>query len=310
MADPGGRNATLKLWGVIGLVLAVLSWGGLLPVAKRTLVVLDPFALASLRYIFGTAIFIGVLWLLEGRQALRFGNRLGAAIVYGIIGIAGFNILVWWGLSFTRPEHASVILSMQAPMTAILVWITRGHRPAAFTMGCIAAAITGVALVVTKGDLSRALEGGSLLGDLLVFGGAWTWIIYTLSSSKFPGWSPLRMTVLTCVTGTVALLALNAATIYTGYTELPSLATVWSVRWEMAYFAIFTVVIGILGFNNAAQTLGPLNALLALNFIPVTVFCIEAYLGRSFTGIEIAGATLVVAALVANNLYLRRSPPR
>lgn len=304
MAD--AARARARAWGIFGLVLAVASWGGLLPVAKRTLAVVDPFALASLRYILGTTIFVAILWAVEGRDALRFRDRLGPAIAYGLIGIAGFNILVWWGLMYTRPEHASVILSLQAPMTAIFVWATRGLRPAAFTQGCIVAAILGVLLVVTKGDFTRALEGGSLVGDLLVFGGAWSWILYTLSAGRFPGWSPLRMTVLTCVTGTVGLLAINAVTIATGFTALPTPEAVWSVRWEMAYFAIFTVVIGILGFNNAAQALGPLNALLALNFIPVMVFGIEAALGQSFSGIEIAGAALVVVALVANNLFLRR----
>jgi hypothetical protein len=42
-----------------------------------------------------------------------------------------------------------------------------------------------------------------------------------------------------------------------------------------------------------------------LNFIPIGVFAIEAGLGRSFAMVEIAGAAVVIAALVANNLYLR-----
>jgi hypothetical protein len=38
----------------------------------------------------------------------------------------------------------------------------------------------------------------------------------------------------------------------------------------------------------------------------VIVFAIEAWLGRSFAAIELAGAAVVIGALVANNLYLRR----
>jgi drug/metabolite transporter (DMT)-like permease len=66
----------------------------------------------------------------------------------------------------------------------------------------------------------------------------------------------------------------------------------------------------VLGFNAGARALGPLNAILMLNFIPVGVFAIEAALGRSFAPIELAGAALVIGALVANNLYLRGASTR
>jgi hypothetical protein len=77
------------------------------------------------------------------------------------------------------------------------------------------------------------------------------------------------------------------------------------VGWQILYFSIGTVVLGVLGFNAGARALGPLNAILMLNLIPIGVFAIEASLGRSFAAIEIVGAAVVIAALVANNLYLR-----
>ena len=274
-------------------------------IAKRTLPVLDPFFLGSARYAVGVLLFIAILWVAEGRQALRYGGRFLPAAVFGMVGFCGFNILVWWGLAYTRPEHASIIMALQTPMTAIAVWLTRGLRPAPFTAGCIAAAIGGVLLVVTKGDPAQLFEGGSLAGDLLVLLGAVSWVTYTLAGHHFSGWSPLRMTVLTCIPGTIGLVAVNAFTIGMGYSMLPTLEQVWSVKWQLAYFVVFTVVLGVLGFNNGVKYLGALNAMLMLNLIPIIVFSIEAWLGRSFAAIEIGGAALVIGALVANNLYLR-----
>ena len=201
---------------------AILSWGALFSVAKRTLPVLDAFFLGSLRYAIGVLLFIAILWIAEGRRALRYGGRFVPAAVFGLIGFCGFNILVWWGLYFTRPEHASIIMALQTPMTALAVWLTRGLRPAPFTVGCIAAAICGVLLVVTKGDLPQVQDGGSLLGDLLVFLGALSWVIYTMAGHHFSGWSPLRMTVLTCIPGTIGLVAVNAFTIGMGYSDRKS----------------------------------------------------------------------------------------
>ncbi len=34
---------------------------------------LDPFFLGSARYAIGVLLFIGILWIAEGRQALRYG---------------------------------------------------------------------------------------------------------------------------------------------------------------------------------------------------------------------------------------------
>lgn len=289
------------------LGIAILSWGALFSIAKRTLPVLDPFFLGSARYAVGVLLFIAILWIAEGRQALRYGGRFLPAAVYGLFGFTAFNTFVWCGLAYTRPEHASIIMALQTPMVALAVWLTRGMRPRPFTIGCIAVAIGGVLLVVTKGSLSKVFEGGSLVGDLLVFLGAVSWVIYTMAGHHFAGWSPLRMTVLTCIPGTIGLIAINVFTISMGYSTLPTIDEVWSVKWQLVYFVVFTVILGVLGFNNGVKYLGALNAMLMLNLIPIIVFAIEASLGRSFAAIEIGGAAIVIGALAANNLYLRGS---
>ena len=298
------------LKGVVWLGIAIVSWGALFSVAKRTLPVLDPFFLGSARYAVGVLLFIAILWAAEGRQALRYGGRFLPAAVYGLFGFTAFNTLVWWGLAYTRPEHASIIMALQTPMTAIALWLTRGVRPVPFTVGCIAVAIGGVLLVVTKGDLTQLFHGGSLAGDLLVFLGAVSWVTYTMAGNHFAGWSPLRMTVLTCIPGTLGLIAINVFTIAAGYSALPTFDQVWSVTWQLVYFVVFTVVLGVLGFNNGVKYLGALNAMLMLNLIPIIVFAIEAWLGRSFAAIEIGGAAIVIGALVANNLYHRSAAAR
>jgi drug/metabolite transporter (DMT)-like permease len=291
------------------MALAIACWTPLFSVAKRTLPLLDAFALGTVRYAFGVALFVLLLAAFEGRQALGFGGRFVSAALVGLIGITGFNLFVWIGLVYTRPEHASIILALQSPLTALFVWLIRRQRPAPFTLGCTAVAIGGVLLVVTKGDPVQALadigHADLLLGDLLVFCGAISWVTYTLAASRFPGWSPLRFTVMTCIPGAVGLVVANAIALAFGVASIPDLQTLGAVAWQIVYFSVCTVVLGVLGFNAGARALGPLNAILMLNLIPVGVFAIEAGLGRSFAAIELVGAAVVIAALVANNLYLR-----
>jgi drug/metabolite transporter (DMT)-like permease len=297
------RSALLA--GIGWMALAIACWTPLASIAKRTLPVLDAFALGTLRYALAVMVFIGLLAAVEGRRALRFDGRLLPATALGLVGITGFNLFLWIGLGYTRPEHASIILALQTPLTALAVWLVHGQRPAGFTLGCVALAISGVALVITKGELSRALAGGSLLGDALVFAAAVCWVIYTLAAHRFAGWSPLRFTVLTCIPGAIGLVAANLVALAIGFAVVPGLQTIASVGWQILYFSVGTVVLGVLGFNAGARALGPLNAMLMLNLVPVGVFTIEAALGRSFVVSELVGAGIVIAALVANNLYLR-----
>jgi drug/metabolite transporter (DMT)-like permease len=289
--------------GLAWVTLSILCWAPMFSVAKRTLPHLDAFALGTTRYLLGVVLFVALLVAVEGRGALRYQGKLAAATGFGLLGITGFNLCVWIGLIFTAPEHASVILALQTPLTALAVWLARGQRPARFTLGCVAVAVAGVVLVVTKGDLE--VPAGSLLGDLLVLAGAMCWVSYTLAAGYFAGWSPLRLTVLTCIPGFAGLIVAHVVAIAAGWVALPSLQAIGAVGWQILYFSLCTVVLGVLGFNNAARRLGPLNTMLMLNVIPISVFGIEAALGRSFSAAEIVGAVVVIGALVANNLYLR-----
>lgn len=292
--------------GLGWIALAILCWAPLFPVAKRALPYVDAFALGTLRYAIGVVLFIALLVAFEGRRALNYEGRFAAAAIFGVIGITGFNTLTWFGLTYTRPEHGAIIMSLQTPLTALAVWLTRGLRPARFTQACIALALFGVFVVVTKGDPASAFAGGAIAGDLIIFLGALSWVIYTIAGARFAGWSPLRFTVLTCLPGAAGLFVVHAVAIASGLSVVPSAAAMAQIGWQIAYFAICTVVLGVLGFNFAVKYLGALNTMLMLNLIPVSVFVIEAALGRTFAAIEITGAAIVIGALVANNLYLRR----
>lgn len=275
------------------------------PVAKRSFAYVDAFALGTLRYFFGLFMLVAVLWFVEGRKALSYEGRGASATVAGLLGITGFNGFVWFGLTFSLPEHGAIIMALQTPFTALAVWLLQGQRPRSFTIACIAIAIAGVLLVVTRGDPRHAFEGGSLVGDLLIVVGAICWVSYTMISSRFAGWSPLRFSVLTCIPGGMGLIAVNGLAIAAGVATVPSAASVAAVGWQIVYFAIFSVVLGIIAFNQAVRWSGPLNTMLMLNLIPLCVFAIEASLGRSFGAMELGGAALVIGALFANNLYLR-----
>jgi drug/metabolite transporter (DMT)-like permease len=296
--------------GVALALAAVLIWGAQLPVARSTFAAVDPFHVTAIRYGVATMLLVAfVLWR-DGLAALRYYGRAWPASILGVAGMTGSPMLVFAGLSITRPEHAAIIVSLQPSMTAIADWWLRGRRPARFTLAAIAAAFAGVVLVVTKGEPALALGRGELAGDLLVLAGAACWVIYTMGTESFRGWSSLKFTVLTLIPGTIGLVVVTAALVWLGPARVPGWTALRSVGVELAFLALAGVLASMICWNAGTRRIGVLNAMLMLNLVPVIVFAIGFAQGRRFEPVELAGAGLVVGALAANNLYLRRKAAR
>lgn len=296
--------------GVALLGITVLVWGATFPIAKEAVTRVDPYWLTAIRYAVVAPCFAAILWAAEGRRAVGYDGRFALAATLGFAGFAGYNLFSFAGMQYTAPEHAAIITALQAPLTALAHWAWRGARPARFTLACVAAAFAGVLLVITKGDVASALAGGSLYGDALVFVGAASWVIYIMGVVKFAGWSALRYTTLTCLPAAVGILVVALAATGLGIVDIPRYEALAGVGWEIAYLTFFAALVGVLCWNAGIRALGPLNAVLLGNLIPVVTFAIRVAQGHRFAAIELAGAALVIGALAANNLFMRRAARR
>jgi len=137
-----------------------------------------------------------------------------------------------------------------------------------------------------------------------------SWITYVLGVVKFADFSALRYTTLTCLPGAAAIVLITLGMTVLGIAQPPGAATLAAYVREIAYLTLFTTVVGVLCWNTGIQRIGPLNAILLANLIPVIVFAIEAARGARHTQIELAGAALLIGALIADNVYLRRKAAR
>ncbi len=292
--------------GLFAVFLATASWGVQLPLARDAFAVLDPFHITAGRFALAALCLLPVLVWREGWGALSYGGAGVQAAGLGVIGMCGSPMLVFFGMSLSRAEHAVVIVTLQPLITVLVYWLLRGRRPAGFTVGCIGAAFTGVVLVVTRGELSFLESTRQVIGDLIVLVGAACWVVYTIGVGRLSGWSIWRITVLTMIPGAAATALLTALLVAVGYLAVPAPSAWLAVGWELAYLTFIGVLLAMLAWNFGARRIGALNATLLINCMPVTTFLYRAAQGHRFAPTEIVGAALVVAALIANNLYLRR----
>ena len=299
------RSRTTTL-GVLFATTTAIVWGGQFVVGKSALETIDAFPLSTVRYAVAAAIWLVILVALEGPRSLRLDGRGWRLFWLGSLGFAGFNLLAYTGLAHARPQSASLIVALGPLLTALVLWQRTRVRPAGATLALLGVALVGVALVVSEGHPATIVEGAVGWGDGLVFLGVFSFVLYSLGAAEFPQLSPLRFTALTAALGWVTLAAVTAVAVGVGLSTWPSSAELWSVTPQIAYLTIPGAVVAVLTWNAAIASLGPQNAVLFSNLIPVTTFVIEMARGYRPNVVELGGAALTIGALVANNLLLRR----
>jgi drug/metabolite transporter (DMT)-like permease len=291
-------------------LVPALGWGAMFPIGDSALRHVDPFHLTALRYLLAGAGFLAILWLVEGRRALRTEGRGLELWLFGSAGIAGFNLLAFAGLEHTTPEHAALIVAT-SPLMALLAdaaLARRAPRPA--MLGFVVLALAGVLLVIGRGDPAALLSGGVNGGDALVFLGAASFVVYTFGARRFTGFSSLRYTALSAAGGTITVLAVTEVATLAGALSDPTAGDVAAIWWQLAYVVVVGALMAVLAWNEGVRRLGAPNAALFMNLVPVVAFAIAIARGYHPEGLELAGAAVAVAALVGANLVSRQARRR
>ena len=292
--------------GFIASLIAVICWGIQLPVAKDAFVTVDPFHLSLFRYCVAVICLVPFLVAREGFSALSYRGLGGHAILLGLIGMCFSPMAAFIGMSLSSAEHCVVIGSLQPTMAALAMWVLQKRRPGNFTLACIVLAFAGVVLVVTDGNADFVKSTRQVVGDVVILFGAGGWVVYTAGIGRLTGWSTWRITVLTMIPGTLATMLVTQVMMATGHSHTPTLADLQSVAWPLAYLSLIGVTFSMMAWNFGSRRIGILNSSLLINFMPVVTFTWRALQGHAIQRVELLGATLVVATLIANNVYLRR----
>ena len=292
--------------GIVGLLVATISWGCVFHIAKPMLVEVDAFWQTAIRFSGAAILLLALLAVIEGPRALRLDGRARLATVFGALGYAGFNFLVFFGLNFTKAEHGAIIVGMMPILLALVGWFAYRQRPGRVTLGCIALAFGGIVLVITRGSpAALAADSQAAIGDMFAVVGVLSYAVYTFGIQRFTGWSPLRFAALTMLMAQPVLFAVLGLASIAGYAHMPSLAVIGANAPGLLFQIVFATTAATLGWNLGIAALGPLIGVLFINLVPITAFTVGMIRGNRFVAAELIGAAAVIAALLMNNLHAR-----
>ena len=297
------------LWGSFLCFLAAVSWGAMFPVAHAAFKHIDPFYFTIIRYGAVTVILVALLLWKEGKQAFRFEGKGLPLWFFGTMAFTIYNLLIFWGEDMMGESGvmvASIMESLMPMISIVIVWMIFKKRPHLFTLICVIVSLIGAILVITKGDIKAFLSAtNNCIPTILILVAVIGWVIYTMGGSEFSSWSVLRYSTLSCLLGTItAVVIVVGATVF-GYISIPTKEVMIVTSPHLIFMIIFPGLIALLGWNVGVSILSPINALLFINFVPVTTLIISIYQGNYVTIYDILGTVFIIISLVANNIFVR-----
>ena len=296
---------------VLLLILCVFFWGSVFPVAKIILTDMSNVSLAVLRFIISIA-GLGIYCLLtrEKWPTLTIQHYLALTLL-GIIGIGGFNMGLFSGLKTTTPTNGALIMALSPLTTTLLSALMAGKLPALKQGISLLVSLLGVCIVITHGHLSQLVKLQINQGDLYIMAAMLTWCCYTLFSQRMMTvMSPIMFTLITMITGTLALLVICLTSQVSPMTEMLQLPAFSLIL--LLYISIFATVLGYLFWINGVKHLGAARTSVFYNLLPVFAALVSYLFGQPLTLDQILGIVVVLAGLSISKLNLNflRQPQR
>lgn len=298
-------NKTVLL-GCLFCLIACMSWGAMFPVAHEALKMIDPFYFSFIRYSVVSVILAVLLLIKEGKQAFKFEGRGLLLTTLGTMAFVVYNFLIFLGQSQLGEKGtivASIMEVLMPSITIILLWLVSRKRPGKQTLINVTVAFFGAILVITRGNLSFfSMNSNEIMPLIYILIAVIGWVVYSLGGKKFSDWSMLRYSTLTCILGTIVSGIIVSGATATGLLEVPTVTTLLTIKWHMAFMALIPGLVALLTWNKGLQMLSSTSGVLFINMVPITTFIIIAIQGYSISLYEIIGTLIIILSLAYNTL--------
>ncbi|MGQ3892715.1 DMT family transporter [Legionella sp. CNM-4043-24] len=291
-----------KVLPTVLVTLSALFWGANFNAGKFVVGYMPPSVAASVRFSIATLLITFlVLWKESDIMSVVKKNIL-AFTVLGVIGVAGFNGLFFWGLKYTSPVNGALIMATNPIVTLLLAAIILKNTIQANQKAGMIFSLIGVVIVISNGSISMLSQVKISFGDLIILCANICWALYGVLARRFvKNSSPLITTAVTMGIGTIILLFFSINSI----TASEILNQDWQVYAALLYMAIFGSVLAYLFWNYGIEHLGASNTSIFFNLVPVFTVIISLVGGGHISNMQILGGVLVLTGVLISSGFIR-----
>jgi drug/metabolite transporter (DMT)-like permease len=278
------------------LSIAAACWAGNAIVGRLAAGHIQPVTLAFLRWGLGFLIILPIAWkhLKHDWPAIR--AKLGLMIFLSVIGIAGFNTLQYWALEHTQALNTLLLQSAGPLFVACWSLVLFGIRLTLAQAIGIVVSLTGVLVILLRGDLTAIAAIDFNRGDLIFLLALLIFGLYSVMSLKRPAIHDLSFVAFTFACGSAVLIPpMIFELLFRPAMEL-NVTNLLSV----IYVAVFPSTIAYLCYNRSVHLIGANRAAPFFHAVPVFGAAMAiGFLGERPQAFHLIGFALVLTGIFA-----------
>ncbi|MED5051350.1 DMT family transporter [Anoxybacillus rupiensis] len=281
------------------LLLANLFWAGNYVVGKQVIKETGPLWLTFIRWGIALIFLLPLTYLLERPRYTEVLKRWWLPLlVNGILGIIGYNLLLYGALKYTSPMNAAIVNALNPAIIVMFSYFLLKERITLMNIFGFAVSLIGVLFILTKGHLLFIFQANYNLGDLMMLLAGVVWALYSIMGRKLAV-PPITATAFSVFFSIVTLLPF----MFFHPFSLHELSKGGSIG--ILYISLFPSVLSFLFWNVSVKKVGPSYAGIYLNFIAVFTALITFLLGDSLSIPQLVGGGLVLTGV-----YLATAIPK
>ncbi|MGH6778082.1 MAG: DMT family transporter, partial [Bradyrhizobium sp.] len=190
------------------LSIAALCWAGNAIVGRLAAGHIPPVTLAFLRWFFAFLLILPLAWkhLLRDWSAIR--ARIGIMLTLSITGMGIFNTMQYWALEHTEALNTLLLQSAGPLIVAIWSLILLGVRLTLAQAIGILVSLSGVLVILTRGDVTSIATIHFNEGDLIFIVALVIFGLYSVLTLKRPAIHGLSFVAFTFGCGAACLIPL------------------------------------------------------------------------------------------------------
>lgn len=282
------------------LVLAASFWGGNFNVARAFNVEIPPMGLSFWRWAVAGLILLPFVWRPMHAQWSVCKQHFPLVLVLGLLGVSGFNTLVYLGLQTTTATNGVLMQSVNPIFIIALSSLLLGEFASQRQWLGIFISLLGVFVILIQGQVAKLFQLDFHAGDLIILLAVVDWALYTVLLRKLPNeLKGLPILGYTVAIGILGILPLYLYELIVTARSMPFNGISIS---SVVYVAIFPSVLSYLFWNHATQRIGANRAGQFAHVVPISGILIAVVLlGEQLHLYHLLGIGLVAAGIVLAN---------
>ncbi len=276
------------------LSLTSLFWAGNLVLGRYVSGHVPPVTMACVRWIGAFLLLLPFAWPHLKRDWPVLRGHVPLMLTLAFTGFAANTVLAYWGLKYTQALNALLIQSAGPLCVALWTLVLFGVRLTPAQLLGIAASMTGVLLIILRGDFTALASVQINKGDAMLFGALLVFGIYSALMLRRPVTHPMSLIAFTTGCGALMTIPLNIWELASGAPLVFDRLTLLT----LLYMMIFPSALAYLFFNRGIALIGPNRAAPFFHLMPVFGSAMAiAFLGEQPEWFHLAGYALVLAGV-------------